>query len=187
MKKLIYLFLTVLIVACSDSDDIGNNSNSLLSSWQVTVDGQTYEESPPIPIYSGGFGPLEDCNGDLAFEQFFPEIDTATRFYSADISHYWLTSDFNGTSVGSYPIKGDYLDNDCNLTLSVTLSDFSDDVTSSLSNGIHNVTSINQISSTNNETLWSVEGNFSGTFSANNIESVSLSGRYRSVIATYQD
>jgi hypothetical protein len=100
MKKLIYIFLTVLIVACSSSDDSGNNnSSSLLSSWQVTIDGQTYEESPPIPIYSGGSGPLEDCNGDLAFEQFFPEIDTATRFYSADISHYWLTSDFNGTSV----------------------------------------------------------------------------------------
>ena len=92
MKKLTYLFLTLLFVACS-SDDSG--SNSLLSSWQVTVDGETYQESPPIPIYSGGSGPLNDCNGDLAFEQFFPEIDTATRFYSADISHYWLTSDFN--------------------------------------------------------------------------------------------
>ena len=84
------------------------------------------------------------------------------------------------------PIIGDYLDGECNFTLGVLLSDFSD-VTSSLSNGIHNVTSINQISSTNNETLWSVEGNFSGTFSANNIESVSLTGKYRSVIATYQD
>jgi len=186
MKKLVYLFLTVLIVACSGSDDSGNNnSSSLLSSWQVTIDGQTYEESPPIPIYSGGFGPLEDCNGDLAFEQFFPEIDTATRFYSADISHYWLTSDFNGTSVGSYPIKGDYLDNDCNLTLSVTLSDFDQPT---FLNSTHNVTSINQISSSNNETIWSIEGNFSGTYLDNNTEeTVSLSGSYRSVIATYQD
>ena len=186
MRKGIYLFLTVLIVACSGSDDSGNNSNSLLSSWQVTVDGQTYEESSPIPIYAGGFGPQYDCDSPT-FEQFFPEIDTATRYYAIDLSHYYLTSRFNGVSEGSYPIIGDYLDGECNFTLGVLLSDFSDNVTSSLSNGIHNVTSINQISSTNNETLWSVEGNFSGTFSANNIESVSLTGRYRSVIATYQD
>ena len=77
MKKLTYLFLALLIVACSSDD---SNSNSLLSSWQINVDGETYQESSPIPIYSSGFGPLDDCNGDLAFEQFFPEIDTATRF-----------------------------------------------------------------------------------------------------------
>ena len=64
MKKLTYLFLALIIVACSSDD---SDSNSLLSSWQVTVDGQTYQESPPIPIYSGGSGPLNDCNGDLAF------------------------------------------------------------------------------------------------------------------------
>ena len=183
MKKLTYLFLALLIFACSSDD---SDSNSLLSSWQITVDGQTYQESPPIPIYSGGSGPLNDCNGDLAFYQFFPEIDTATRFYSADISHYWLTSDFNSTSLGNYPIKGDYLDNDCNLTLSVTLSDsFEND---SFSNGTHNVTSINQISSSNNETLWSIKGNFSGTYTYSNTgETLSLNGSYRSVIATYQD
>ena len=48
--------------------------------------------------------------------------------------------------------------------------------------------SINQISSSNNETLWSIEGDFSGTYSYNNTgETVSLTGSYRSVIATYQD
>lgn len=183
MKKLLYLFLAIIIVSCSDDDN--GNSNSLLSSWQVTIDGQTYEEFSPIPIYSSGFGPLEDCNGDLAFEQFFPEIDTATRFYSADISHYWLTSDFNSASVGSYPIKGDYLDNDCNLTLSVTLSDL---FIPSFTNGIHNVTRINQISSSNNESLWSVEGNFSGIFEdSENGQTVDLTGSYRVVLATYQD
>ena len=183
MKKITYLFFALLIVACSSDD---SDSNSLLSSWQITVDGQTYQESPPIPIYSGGSVPLNDCNGDLAFYQFFPEIDTATRFYSADISHYWLTSDFNSTSLGSYPIKGDYLDNDCNLTLSVTLSDsFEND---SFSNGTHNVTSINQISSSNNETIWSIEGDFSGTYSSQfNDETVSLTGSYRNVLYTYQD
>ena len=44
MKKGIYLFLALLIVACS-SDDGANNSNSLEVSWQVTVEGQTYENS----------------------------------------------------------------------------------------------------------------------------------------------
>ena len=185
MKKLPYLFLAISILSCGGDDD--GSSDNLLSSWQLTVDGQTYAESSPIPIYAGGFGPLDDCNGDLAFEQFFPEIDTATRFYSADISHYYLTSDFNSVSVGSYPIKGDYLDNDCNLTLSVVLSDFGNNITSSISNATHNVTRISQISSTNNETLWSVEGNFSATYSADGLESVSVTGSYRNIIATYQD
>ncbi len=53
MKKLTYLFLALIIFACSSDD---SDSNSLLSSWQVTVDGQTYQESPPIPIYSGDLG-----------------------------------------------------------------------------------------------------------------------------------
>jgi hypothetical protein len=182
MKKLFYLFLTVAFIGCS-SDDSGNNSNSLDVSWQVTVGGQTYENSSVSG--SGLFS--SDCNETAAFEAYFPEIDTATRFYSADILHNNLTSDFDGTSVGSYPIKGDYLDSDCNLTLSVTLSDYGSPV---LSNGMHNVTSINQISSSNNETIWSIEGNFSGTYSDqfnNDLETVSITGSYRNVLYTYQD
>ena len=181
MKKGIYLFLALLIVACS-SDDGANNSNSLEVSWQVTVEGQTYENSS---LSGSGFF-SSDCNETAAFEAYFPEIDTATRFYSADILHNNLTSDFDGTSVGSYPIIGDYLDNDCNLTLSVTLSDYGSSPV--LSNGTHNVTSINQISSSNNETIWSIEGNFSGTYSSqSNDETVSLTGSYRNVLYTYQD
>ena len=179
MKKLTYLFLALTIVACSS--DEANNPNSLEVSWQVTVEGQTYENSS---LSGSGFF-SSDCNETAAFEAYFPEIDTATRFYSADISHYWLTSDFNSTSLGNYPIKGDYLDNDCNLTLSVTLSDYGSPV---LSNGTHNVTSINLISSSTNETIWSIEGNFSGTYSSQfNDETVSLSGSYRNVLYTYQD
>ena len=182
MRKLIYLFLTVLIVACSGSDDGGSDS-SLTEYWQVTVDGQTYETSSEFA--SGSGFSATDCNGASAFEDFFSDIDTATRYYQAVISHYNLTSDFNSTSVGSYLIKGDYLDNDCNLTLSVTLSDYGSPV---LSNGMHNVTSINQISSSNNETIWSIEGNFSGTYSSqSNDETVSLTGSYRNVLYTYQD
>ena len=189
MKKIIYLFLTVLIVACSSSsssggEDEGTNSNSLNQSWQVTVDGQTYEDN--VPGYGGGFGPNDDCNGVLAFEAYLPEIDTATRYYEGDISHYYLTSDFTNVSVGSYPIVSELLDNNCNLTFTLQLSDFSD-IGVEISNGIHNVTGINQISSSTNETIWSVEGNFSGTYSGEGLEPVSISGSYRSVIATYQD
>ena len=40
----------------------------------------------------------------------------------------------------------------------------------------------------NNETIWAVEGNFSGTFEdSNSGESISLTGSYRAVMATYQD
>ncbi len=44
MKKLIYLFLTVLIVACSSSDDsnndnINNNPSDLVGTWE----GDTYD------------------------------------------------------------------------------------------------------------------------------------------------
>ena len=101
MKKLTYLFLALTIVACSS--DEANNPNSLEVSWQVTVEGQTYENSS---LSGSGFF-SSDCNETAAFEAYFPEIDTATRFYSADILHNNLTSDFDGTSVGSYPIKGD--------------------------------------------------------------------------------
>ena len=42
MKKLTYLFLAILIVACSSDGE--NNLNSLEDVfWQVTVGGQTYE------------------------------------------------------------------------------------------------------------------------------------------------
>ena len=85
--------------------------------WQVTVDGQTYET---ITSLSGSGWSSSDCNEVSAFAANFGGIDTASRYYSAlDILHNDLTSDFDGTSVGSYPIKGDYLDNDCNLTLSL--------------------------------------------------------------------
>ena len=183
MKKLLYLFLAITFIGCS-SDDSGNNSNSLEVSWQVTVEGQTYENSS---LSGSGFF-SSDCNETAAFEAYFPEIDTATRFYSADILHNNLTSDFDGTSVGSYPIKGDYLDNDCNLTLSVTLSDYGSSPV--LSNGTHNVTSINQISSSNNETEWLIKGDFSGTYSDqsnNNLESINFTGSYEQILNTYQD
>ena len=180
MKKLMILVLAVTMFSCSSDD--ANYPNSLEVSWQVTVEGQTYENSS---LSGSGFF-SSDCNETAAFEAYFPEIDTATRFYSADILHNNLTSDFDGTSVGSYPIKGDYLDNDCNLTLSVTLSDYGS--LPVLSNGTHNVTSINQISSSNNETIWSIEGDFSGTYSSQfNDETVSLTGSYRNVLYTYQD
>ena len=35
MKKLLYLFLTVLIVACS-SDDDSNSNNSIVGNWQIS-------------------------------------------------------------------------------------------------------------------------------------------------------
>ena len=186
MKKLLYLFLAISIISCGGDDD--GSSDNLLSSWQLTVDGQTYAESSPIPIYAGGFGPLDDCNGDLAFEQFLPEIDTATHWYSADISHFYLTSDFQGASTGSYPVKGEYLDNDCNFTLALWAEPLNGSSYDNFSNGTHNITRINQISSDNNETIWAVEGNFSGTFEdTNSGESISLTGSYRAVLATYQD
>ena len=181
MKKLTYLFLALTIVACSS--DEANNSNSLEVSWQVTVEGQTYENSS---LSGSGFF-SSDCNETAAFEAYFPEIDTATRFYSADILHNNLTSDFDGTSVGSYPIKGDYLDNDCNLTLEVSLSDYGSPV---ISDGTHIVTSINQISSSNNETEWLIKGDFSGTYSDqsnNNLESINFTGSYEQILNTYQD
>ena len=184
MKKLIYLFLTVAFMSCS-SDDSGNNSNSLEPFFRVTVDGQTHESSYPW-LNSWGLN-VDDCNGESAFEQGFPEIDTATRFYFGDISHYYVTSDFNSTSVGSYPITAGYLDGgECNLTLGIGIDIISSGESySDLINGTHNVTSINQISSSSNQTEWSVEGNFSCTFS--NPEIVSLTGSYRAVLTTYQD
>jgi AAA15 family ATPase/GTPase len=185
MKKLLYLFLALAVLGCS-SDDNDSNSNSTVQSFKVTVNGQTYNETSIA--YGSGYN-TEDCNGNAAFEEFLPEIDTATHWYSADISHFYLTSDFNGTSAGSYPVKGDYLDNDCNLTLALSCTNISGDIYyDNFSNGTHNVTSVYQISSDNNDTIWAVEGNFSGTFEdSNSGESISLTGSYRAVLVTYQD
>lgn len=185
MKKLLYLLLAILILGCS-SDDNDGNSNSTEMYFRVTIDGQSYEETSIA--FGSGFN-TQDCDGNLAFEQFLPEIDTATHWYSADISHFYLTSDFNGTPTGSYPVKGNYLDNDCNLTLALNCTNISGEhYYDNFSNGTHNITRINQISSDNNETIWAVEGNFSGTFEdSNSGESISLTGSYRAVLATYQD
>lgn len=183
MKKLLYLFLAITFIGCS-SDDSGNNSTNLQDlTWQITVDGQTYET---FTSCCSGWGAI-DCNDVSAFAANFGGIDTATRYYTLDILHNDLTSDFEGTSVGSYPIKGDYLDNDCNLTLSVTLSDYGSPV---ISDGTHIVTSINQISSSNNETEWLIKGDFSGTYSDqsnNNLESINFTGSYEQILNTYQD
>ena len=184
MKKLLYLFLAILILGCS-SDDNDGNSNSTEMYFRVTVDGQTYEETSPA--FGSGYN-TEDCNGNLAFEQFLPEVDTASHWYSGDLSHYYLTSDFQGASTGSYPVKGDYLDNDCNFTLALWVQPLNGSDYDNFSNGTHNITRINQISSNNNETLWAVEGNFSGTFESSfSGETISLTGSYRAVLATYQD
>ena len=184
MKKLLYVFLAILILGCS-SDDNDGNSNSTEMYFRVTVDGQSYEETSIA--FGSGYN-TQDCNGNLAFEQFLPEIDTATHWYSADISHFYLTSDFQGASTGSYPVKGDYLDNDCNFTLGLWAERLNGGDYNNFSNGTHNITRINQISSDSNETIWAVEGNFSGTFEdSNSGESISLTGSYRAVLATYQD
>ena len=49
MKKLIYLFLAVLIISCSSDD--GNSNNSIVGNWQISdcpgcgpSDGETLEE-----------------------------------------------------------------------------------------------------------------------------------------------
>ena len=132
---------------------------------------------------------ITDCNGNAAFEQYGEEIETASHRYSAELSHYNLTSDFQGVSTGSYPVKGDYIENPCNLTLALScLSTIEGISYDNFTNGIHNVTSINQISSSNNETEWAVEGNFSGTFEDSNTgETLSLTGSYRRILYTYQD
>ena len=183
MRKLLYLFLIFTIVACSDDDNGGSNSTE--SYFRVTVDGQTYEETSIA--YGSGYN-TEDCNGNLAFEEILPEVDTASHWYSGDLSHYYLTSDFQGLSTGSYPVKGEYLDNDCNFTLALRAEPLNGSGYDNFSNGTHNITRINQISSNNNETVWAVEGNFSGTFeSSSSGETISLTGSYRAVLATYQD
>ncbi|MGC6414150.1 MAG: hypothetical protein ACON5K_05560, partial [Bacteroidia bacterium] len=75
-----------------------------------------------------------------------------------------------------------------NFTLALWAEPLNGNSYDNFSNGTHNITRINQISSDNNETIWAVEGNFSGTFEdSNSGESISLTGSYRAVLATYQD
>ena len=186
MKKLLYLFLAIIIASCS-SDDNDGNSNSTYNYFRITANGQNYEVASNVVFFVGSN--ITDCNGNAAFEQYGEEIETASHRYSADLSHYNLTSDFQGVSTGSYPVKGDYIENPCNLTLALScLSTIEGISYDNFTNGIHNVTSINQISSSNNETEWAVEGNFSGTFEDSNTgETLSLTGSYRRILYTYQD
>tara|TARA_B110000027_G_C15945343_1_gene223145 strand:+ start:73 stop:624 length:552 start_codon:yes stop_codon:yes gene_type:complete len=183
MKKLIYLFLALIIVACSSGDD--GNDNNYETYLEIVVNGQTYRES----LVGFGYGnSSQDCNGLSSFIIPLPEINTASKRYSADILHFYQTVNFNEATTGSYPIKGEYLDDDCHLTLSFRLTENSGNNFFNLTDGAHTITGISEISSDNNDTEWVVEGNFNANLEdSNSGESISLTGSYRAVLVTYQD
>ena len=103
MKKLVYLFLTVLIVACSGSDDDGNscdNNTKFVGSW-LYDDGD--EEEPSVYIFefnADGTGSSTETFDGESYTDLFTWCTTSTQ----------LT--FNGgtqeESVGEY----DFITND---------------------------------------------------------------------------
>ena len=103
MKKLVYLFLTVLIVACSGSDDDGNscdNNTKFVGSW-LYDDGD--EEEPSVYIIefnADGTGSSTETFDGESYTDLFTWCTTSTQ----------LT--FNGgtqeESVGEY----DFITND---------------------------------------------------------------------------
>ena len=75
MKKLIYLFLTVLIVACSgddsnsDSGDNNNNTSSLVGTWNLTsiLDGNGVAQDIQATCANENFIELNDTSGTIYF------------------------------------------------------------------------------------------------------------------------
>ena len=183
MKKLLYLFLAITIISCGGDDD--GNDNNYETYLEIVVNGQTYRES----VVGYGYGSnSQDCNGTSSFIKPFPEINTASHRYSADILHFYNTVDFNETTTGSYPITGNFLDNDCNLTLSLLYSDTSGNNYFNLTNGSHTITRISQLDNDNNDTEWVIEGNFTANFEdISSGESFSITGTHRAILITYQD
>ena len=82
MKKLIYLFLTVLIVACSSSDDDGNscdNNTKFVGSW-LYDDGD--EEEPSVYIFefnADGTGSSTETFDGESYTDLFTWCTTSTQ------------------------------------------------------------------------------------------------------------
>ncbi|MFB0942207.1 MAG: hypothetical protein QMB21_02170 [Patiriisocius sp.] len=102
MKKLVYLFLTVLIVACSGSDDDGNscdNNTKFVGSW-LYDDGD--EEEPSVYIFefnADGTGSSTETFDGESYTDLFTWCTTSTQFT------FTFSSD---TGVGEY----DFITND---------------------------------------------------------------------------
>jgi len=102
MKKLVYLFLTVLIVACSGSDDDGNscdNNTKFVGSW-LYDDGD--EEEPSVYIFefnADGTGSSTETFDGESYTVLFTWCTTSTQFT------FTFSSD---TGVGEY----DFITND---------------------------------------------------------------------------
>jgi hypothetical protein len=102
MKKLVYLFLTVLIVACSGSDDDGNscdNNAQFVGSW-LYDDGD--EEEPSVYIFefnADGTGSSTETFDGESYTDLFTWCTTSTQFT------FTFSSD---TGVGEY----DFITND---------------------------------------------------------------------------
>ena len=102
MKKLVYLFLTVLIVACSGSDDDGNscdNNAQFVGSW-LYDDGD--EEEPSVYIIefnADGTGSSTETFDGESYTDLFTWCTTSTQFT------FTTSSD---TGVGEY----DFITND---------------------------------------------------------------------------
>ena len=75
MKKLLYIFLTVLIVGCSgddsnsDSGDNNNNTSSLVGTWNLTsiLDGNGVAQDIQATCANENFIELNDTSGTIYF------------------------------------------------------------------------------------------------------------------------
>ena len=75
MKKLIFIFLTVLIVGCSgddsnsDSGDNNNNTSSLVGTWNLTsiLDGNGVAQDIQATCANENFIELNDTSGTIYF------------------------------------------------------------------------------------------------------------------------
>ena len=69
MKKLIYLFLTVLIVACSSSDDSNEQSNNaqFVGSWENVFDDEDPNNSDSLVLEFNADGTGSESETDFSF------------------------------------------------------------------------------------------------------------------------
>ena len=131
MKKLIYLFLTVLIVACSSEDDGGDNSNdesnvSIEGRWNYTSYVDDGEQATVVGCELQNYLMLDGGSGTFYYYEEAGAEDDCVLWLTDEVT-YEAGSNANIYRF-YYPSEGYYLDGELNgNTLTIKYENLGED------------------------------------------------------------
>jgi hypothetical protein len=188
LKTAILLLLLTNCISCSKSSS--SNSSPSTGYLKINVDGKDFEETNTLNIAGTGYGSiLQSCNGKDQFKQFHAMIENSTFFFQVGLVHAENAVDFGSPAAGNFNIytlinffNNKYCYN--NLTFDVEYEDKASDKSYELiSGGTHKIISITKVSSDNANTVYSVEGTFTGTYKlVGGTKTSIVNGSYRTFI-----